>query len=454
MSYCQLCQLFGAWLLSKEVADAVKFYRKNRYDNGWMTDGRLRLNHHQGDAEAAEAGCPLCNMLVQLHVEAQEENEQTSLQVSEDSVTDWQQESAAICSIYSNAVVNIAAASARNEDEGFLSDRMSPTKVSDMIATDSLDNNVWIRPSGFYKSWFEDGFLAHRGWCYQERMLATRTLIFRPHELLFRCREYHLSESHPLHNGPPLFALEFWTNLANGQGEYQRRNNFSMWQQIVVPEYSRRSLTFPEDKIPALSSLASQFGGVMKDRYLAGLWESDLPAAVCLVPSQNLRNVKTSTVPSWSWASHQGKVFYSVALDEMEWEASVLSCDIDQVSGAYGQVQGGCLRLEGRLLPINLVGNASPSNVTGQIEGISIGESFRLDDELERCFPRLISMLLGFQTADAVFWRPTILLLRQIARTDDFERIGMVNSSFIRRVPDVCGIERKERRLPLSNIPQ
>jgi hypothetical protein len=79
MSYCQLCQLFRAWLFSEELAEALKVYHANPYNADWTHDERLRLAHHQGNAElykAAQAGCPLCKLLVQLHIEFLEEMNQ------------------------------------------------------------------------------------------------------------------------------------------------------------------------------------------------------------------------------------------------------------------------------------------------------------------------------------------------------------------------------------------
>jgi hypothetical protein len=45
----------------------------------------------------------------------------------------------------------------------------------------------------------------------------------------------------------------------------------------LVGEYSRRKLTYPEDKLSALSGLAGLLAKETRDTYLAGIWANHLP---------------------------------------------------------------------------------------------------------------------------------------------------------------------------------
>jgi hypothetical protein len=49
-----------------------------------------------------------------------------------------------------------------------------------------------------------------------------------------------------------------------------------VWQQIVEL-YTRCDLTKPDDKLPALSSIATRYAAATGMTYIAGLWKERLP---------------------------------------------------------------------------------------------------------------------------------------------------------------------------------
>lgn len=88
------------------------------------------------------------------------------------------------------------------------------------------------------------------------------------------------------------------------------------WRRLVR-EYSERHLTHPSDRLPALSGIAARFQTALHTRYLAGLWENDLPR--CLGWFRNLPRKKKANalrspfdngLPSWSWGSVDGQTIY------------------------------------------------------------------------------------------------------------------------------------------------
>lgn len=84
-------------------------------------------------------------------------------------------------------------------------------------------------------------------------------------------------------------------------------------------EYTRRQLSHPTDKLPAIAGLAAAMAGQALPNdpisYLAGLWEYDMPC--CLLWA---RKESTSDngpyprpeyrAPNWSWASIEGQITY------------------------------------------------------------------------------------------------------------------------------------------------
>ena len=78
--------------------------------------------------------------------------------------------------------------------------------------------------------------------------------------------------------------------------------------------YSRRALSWRRtDRLPAISAVASTVGKATGDhRYLAGLWRNKLLAGLCWYPLLSLSDPRPDQrryiAPTWSWASHPGKV--------------------------------------------------------------------------------------------------------------------------------------------------
>jgi hypothetical protein len=97
-------------------------------------------------------------------------------------------------------------------------------------------------------------------------------------------------------------------------------NPYHFWKD-VVKYYSRCALTKASDKFIALSGLAElvhdRLGG--QDRYLAGLWESELAYTLLwMVDDKSSRSSKmplTYRAPTWSWASVDAVVSF-IDIDE------------------------------------------------------------------------------------------------------------------------------------------
>jgi hypothetical protein len=84
------------------------------------------------------------------------------------------------------------------------------------------------------------------------------------------------------------------------------------WRDVVT-EYTRMNLTVAEDRLVALSGLASVRSEYMKSqRYVAGMWERNLTDHIpwYLKNTSNRGGLKHYIAPTWSWASTTEPVFY------------------------------------------------------------------------------------------------------------------------------------------------
>ena len=82
----------------------------------------------------------------------------------------------------------------------------------------------------------------------------------------------------------------------------------------IVEAYAQMRLTFPEDKLPALSEVAKYFQTIFGDEYLAGIWRDNLDYLYvglgwhCQYQDSLLPIPEPSRALTWSWASTDNPV--------------------------------------------------------------------------------------------------------------------------------------------------
>lgn len=207
--------------------------------------------------------------------------------------------------------------------------------------------------------------LDRRAWAYQEQILSRRTLTYGTSTLTWRCERDTWAwntwlRQHQDNTTRVLFLAQ------SGTHPYREA-----WKGMVAL-YGRRHLTFPEDKLPAISALASEVlslsieGGKDPGRYLAGLWEHDLLDQLtwfaCPEESREVRGIPYRA-PTWSWASVDCPVIFPDPrglLDTSELESvagmgtelEIIDCVTTPRSDILplGEVTGGRLRVRGCLI--------------------------------------------------------------------------------------------------------
>lgn len=221
--------------------------------------------------------------------------------------SDWLSESARMRSIYGGGYVNIAASHAGNVHEGFLhrSDEYQGGIAAKVSTSQGSHMQVFyartVEDGEGWAYWEERSDLGQRGWAFQERLLAKRTLHFNKYGLLWECRESNAAEFSPEPKGP-------W-----GPGRLACPDH-EPWEWIeVVNGYSDTKLTISSDKLTALAGIARRQSEAKPDQYLAGMWRSELIYQLCwrAIVNQGSRKRPESRAPTWSWASIDGGVLGS-----------------------------------------------------------------------------------------------------------------------------------------------
>lgn len=215
--------------------------------------------------------------------------------------------------------------------------------------------------------------LSTRGWAFQERVLSPRTLHFGESEIGWEClsiiscecsargKRYHRTES------------------------LLKKASMSMSWVDVVTEYSRMGLTVADDRLAALSGLASvRREAMQKQRYIAGMWEGDLPRQIAwYVKEIGVSNglFKKYIAPSWSWASVTGPVVYHHKPDlAPHFTIQDIRCQHRAASSFTDCEVGAYLLVKGLLVPVDL--GMDNSSIMPSVANDDLKETGRFQDSL------------------------------------------------------------------------
>lgn len=245
---------------------------------------------------------------------------------------DWERESVSMGSVYGNAALTLTAARSDDARDGFR------TNGTARLLCDIPYGGATGEPGSVFIGMERIATRAARhvgirGWCLQEKILSRRTLTFGTDMLLFDCiGGAFTEESIKLEAG---LSSTFYRVLTNASGlapEEHARQAINLWS-FVILTFTPRQLSNPHDIFAAVSSIAIALATILPSRYLAGLWESELPLQLMWDTAPEVKKGgvgKTSSrplptrfapapvvrAPSWSWASVQGRSTWHLAGQE------------------------------------------------------------------------------------------------------------------------------------------
>ncbi|KAN0115527.1 Heterokaryon incompatibility protein (HET) domain containing protein [Hyaloscypha variabilis] len=263
-----------------------------------------------------------------------------ALCILQDSTQDWQVESSKMGSIYLNSFLTIAAANSADCHTGFLSQQppTPPPCKLDFVSPTSESGEVFI---AFYDEPEEP--LDSRGWCLQEMLLGSRVLTYGTYQIFFECRQRYRISSTGTWKALPTTSIRsgartipgdipnFPRDIKLGNPNSQKIRDvggprtldeikvalFLEWYAMIGSseqriDYSARGLTVPTDKLPAVSGLAHQVQAVVRSGYHAGLWADSIAYGLQWERCGLLQRAERWRSPSWSWASLDGPVEYTI----------------------------------------------------------------------------------------------------------------------------------------------
>lgn len=197
--------------------------------------------------------------------------------------------------------------------------------------------------------------------CFQERVLAARTVHFASDQLYWECAHSFEQERGIICDNESDFYKEYSLKTLS--------NDRDAWHRMVA-EYTSRNLTFQSDKLPALSGVISALQKLTGDTCHAGIWRSWFLLGLLWrvqIPDQDIYvfapkdpvRLQFWRAPSWSWASLEGVGLYDIIerfVYSWDYIAQFEDCEvIPSGINPLGELKSGYARIRGSLTTLTAV---------------------------------------------------------------------------------------------------
>ncbi|KAK5662458.1 hypothetical protein OQA88_8369 [Cercophora sp. LCS_1] len=279
-----------------------------------------------------------------------------SLCIIQDDEEDWRAESAKMGDIYEKAYATLFAERAANSDDGLVQTDedlcVAEAKIPkfqfqhsgqdyEILLSTKLSTYPKSLEAAFCLVDHAPSHLQSRGWVVQEEILSRRKICFSSTELHWHCNQIircecglivHISEYDIQREGImgnlagrllyEILPSDKVTKRLSTHGFRPSAFGFGKPWRKLVEAYTRRKLTFEEDRLMALAGIVSQVTkqrATSDSRYLSGiwlehaisqlLWSSDFNEGTLPCHRQRCRYA-----PTFSWASATGSVAFYAGL--------------------------------------------------------------------------------------------------------------------------------------------
>lgn len=289
--------------------------------------------------------------------------------IFQDSAEDWRAEASTMQSVYRHGLLNIAALGALDDQAGCFFDRDPALVAPTVVDLSPKDGSIsmFYRFEAEQRAWvkdFEGQPLLSRAWVLQERILSTRNLYFGKNQVFWECFETNCCETVPdtclddrsyYSSYSGINSTCAWKPLIHPQKK-QSTAQPTYWD-VVLLAYSQCKLTFPCDKLVAISGLAKRMGDMMRanygnghDIYLAGLWKHTMPGSLLWAPKTICDRFSPYRAPSWSWASLDGDLHFKFIPGQARLRVELLGAEIiPHGKDVTGEIISGTLTLRGHI---------------------------------------------------------------------------------------------------------
>ncbi|KLU86475.1 hypothetical protein MAPG_05487 [Magnaporthiopsis poae ATCC 64411] len=208
--------------------------------------------------------------------------------------------------------------------------------------------------------------LSRRAWTLQEEVLSPRRLMYGAKQIYWRCVCSVASADGCPGDGAVLLYGPMLHYLHNPKYQKQpammtreRRTALRKSYYMTVVMFVSRNITYPSDKLPAISGIAQICHPLFGGDYLAGIWSTDILYGLAWyvgreIGEESIARTGPYRAPTWSWASVDRRLYWATpefgacecpGTTKME----LLSYDVclETPQNPYGQVTRASLRVRG-----------------------------------------------------------------------------------------------------------
>jgi hypothetical protein len=356
--------------------------------------------------------------------------------ILQDTRDDWVAESAKMGEYLRNSTFTLIAASATGSHHGIYEERQFYEPLIRLscheIPAEPISNQPWTgtlclrRPTKSALEAMSDSVL-QRGWMVQELVLPERNVIFGNEQIYWNCQKLSRAED-TIHHQNPLLRLNGTPNGATPvAGEDYTREFIERWYHLVEI-YSGTLHTHSKDRLPGLSHMVKHMLQQIQTTYHAGLWRSSfirglLWRARSIGPAHRFQDY---IAPSWSWASFNAPVSYTLGLNESSGtandgiDAEILDIQISTPeSSTTGVVDSGFLKLQALTQTISKT--SIPRGCNYYFDDAGFEEGWRSGVEFVHVFVYKWAANKTGETKSA-----GLILKRVEGEAEQFRRVGLV----------------------------
>lgn len=390
-----------------------------------------------------------------------------ALCILQDCPRDWEEQSSQMGLIYNRSSVTIAASASVDVGGGIFNSE-SVNQAQDILSVieiptrmlDGQESTLYIFGPSSPSTQDEESprelredALSPRGWVYQERLFSPRTLHYTSKQLFWECREHYLAED-------GLYTQPFTVGRSGGWTVSRRlqdvvRPSYSTfcttwkWYTMVLPDYTRRLLSQPKDKLPAISAVAKLIHETTGVQYHAGLWLDAIQLGLCWSVTEPATRPLEYRSPSYSWPAVDGAVQWTSHLIESFPPPADFVITAHHISSRssdpFGTVEGGYLEVFGQLKQAVAIAHATDTRDPLNYANAHLWERSEAGDSMWRIDgvypPRVIldqpvvDILVEVQcfllcsTQPEIpsnrYWESWMLLLQPTGTENSYSRVGI-----------------------------